>query len=166
VNSKIHFELGSPTLRVSAMKSVTATAILVCYLCLLPLHSQDVIQTGEWRLFKQEHPPLEYVVVEQPFLVREAKGMIRSENTPIAGATLEIGLPNGSVVGFYTGADGAFHFPRRFHYFGKSFGPGVPPGTYRFKATKDGFHSTVGTVIVSNKAPKQSVMAIELKSSS
>lgn len=144
------------------MKTATATAILVCYLCLLPLHSQPVIQTGYWKNFKQENPRLGYVWVEQPFLVREAKGTIRSGNTPIAGATLEVELPNGWIVQSHTGADGAFRFPRGFHHFPLSL-PGVPPGRYLFKATKDGFHSTMGIVIVSDDAPKKAVMAIELQ---
>jgi hypothetical protein len=42
-------------------------------------------------------------------------------------------------------------------------GTALPAGTYRFKVTKEGFHPTVGTVVVSPKAPKQSVMKLELK---
>jgi hypothetical protein len=117
------------------------------------------MQTGYWKNFRQERPPLGYVWVEQPFVVREAKGTISSDDKPLAGAVIEIELPNGLIVGFYS--NGTFNFPRRAHF--KSIHFGVPPGTYLFKATKDGFYSTMGIVIVSDKAPKQSVMAIELK---
>jgi hypothetical protein len=137
-------------------------------LCQTASTSNEVIRSGEWKFFRQEHPPLDYVVVEKPFMVRQVKGAICSENKPISGATLEVGLPSGWVVGFYTGKDGAFYFPSRFNpllamFEWKAGTFEVPPGTYRFKVTKDGFHSTVGTVVVSSGASKKSVMNIELK---
>jgi hypothetical protein len=44
-------------------------------------------------------------------MVRQVKGAIRSGNKAVSGATLEVGLPNGWVVGFYTGEDPALYFP-------------------------------------------------------
>ena len=38
----------------------------------------------------------------------------------------------------------------------------VPEGTYTFKATKDGFQSVVGTLIVSKKADRQKTIRIEM----
>ncbi len=38
----------------------------------------------------------------------------------------------------------------------------VRQGTYTFKATKDGFQSVVGTLIVSKKADRQSTVKIEM----
>jgi hypothetical protein len=46
-------------------------------------------------------------------MVRQEKGAIRSGNEAAFGATLEVGLPNGWVVGFYTGEDPAFYFPQK-----------------------------------------------------
>src|SRR5580700_9656353 len=46
-------------------------------------------------------------------MVRQVKGAIRSGNEAVSGATLEVGLPNGWVVGFYTGEDPAFYFPQK-----------------------------------------------------
>jgi hypothetical protein len=137
-------------------------------LCQTPSRNSEIIWSGKWKFFKQENPPLDYVVIERPFVVRQVKGTIRSENNAISGATLEVGLPSGEVTGCYTGEDGAFYFPSRSHpllglFEWKEGTFPVRPGTYRFKATKDGFHSTVGTVVVSSKAPKESVMNIELK---
>jgi hypothetical protein len=46
-------------------------------------------------------------------MVRQVKGAIRSGNKAVSGATLEVGLPHGWVVGFYTGEDPAFYFPQK-----------------------------------------------------
>jgi Carboxypeptidase regulatory-like domain len=39
----------------------------------------------------------------------------------------------------------------------------VPEGTYRFKATREGFQSVMGTVIVSKKSPKSNEITITMK---
>ena len=46
-------------------------------------------------------------------MVRQVKGAIRSGNKAVSGATLEVGLPNGWVVGFYRGEDPALYFPQK-----------------------------------------------------
>lgn len=118
-------------------------------------------------------PALTDIEIQTPFVVREIKGTIHSaEQKPLQDATFWIRLGNGIEEGFTTGSDGSFKFvfsrdplgallhPRLHRIIRDSV---VPSGTYRFKATKDGFHSTVGTVVVSQTAPKESIIEIQLQ---
>ncbi len=118
-------------------------------------------------------PALTDVEIQTPFWVREIKGTIHSaEQTPLQGAAFWIRLENGVEEGATTDRDGSFKLvvPRdplgallhpRLHQIIRD--SAASPGTYRFKATKDGFHSTVGTVVVSHTAPKESVIEIQLQ---
>lgn len=128
------------------------------------LHAQYVVQSGPWKLFRQEHPPLSYEEISTPFVVREISGIISySDGKPLEGAYFQIGLGDGSTLGTYTDTKGGFELGG-FRLFGPFvWSTAMRPGTYRFKVTKDGFHSAVGTVVVSRKAPKHSVIAIVLK---
>jgi hypothetical protein len=148
--------------------------LLACILLMAPscglgvkLHSQ---QTSE----AQAKPPaLTDVEIKTPFVVREIKGTIHSaEQAPLQGAAFWIRLENGVEEGATTDRDGSFKlvFPRdplgallhpRLHHVIRD--SAVTPGTYRFKATKDGFHSSVGTVVVSHTAPKESFIEIQLQ---
>src|SRR5579864_457139 len=131
------------------------------------LHSQ---QTSD----AQAKPPaLTDVEIQTPFWVREIKGTIHSaEQAPLQGAAFWIRLENGAEEGATTDRDGSFKLvvPRdplgallhpRLHQILR--GSAASAGTYRFKATKDGFHSTVGTVVVSHSAPKKSLIEIQLQ---
>jgi hypothetical protein len=131
------------------------------------LHSQ---QTSD----AQSKPPgLTDVEVQTPFVVREIKGTIYSaEQKPLQDAAFWIQLGNGVEEGATTDRDGSFKFVVRRDPLGALLHPrlhqiirdsAVPPGTYRFKATKDGLHSTVGTVVVSQTAPKESFIEIHLQ---
>jgi len=156
------------------MKRLLAGVLVAAFvlLSILILHPQEVIPSGQWKLFRQEHPPLDYVEITTPFVVRDVSGTIYfTENKPLEGATFEIGLKNGSVLGAYSDRRGSFQFPRFHHPMGSLLHPrlhrvisdsSVRPGTYRFKVTKNGFHSTIGTVVVSPKAPKESSIEIQL----
>jgi hypothetical protein len=131
------------------------------------LHSQ---QTSD----AQSKPPgLADVEIQTPFVVREIKGTIYSaEQKPLQDAVFWIRLRNGMDEGFTTGRDGSFKFvvwrdplgallhPLLHHIIRDS---AVHPGAYRFKAAKDGFRSTVGTVVVSQAAPKESFIEIHLQ---
>ena len=137
-----------------------------------PLRSQEVIGTDEWKMFRQA--PLLYVQIKEPIVVRKLKGNIRTvDGKPIAEAYFEIGLKNGVTLGTDTDRNGHFEvwLPRdplgglthpRLHGVIKESTP--HNGGYRFKATKDGFHSTVGTIILSRSAQKDSSIEIELQS--
>jgi hypothetical protein len=122
----------------------------------------------------QSKPPgLTEVEIPTPFVVREIKGTIRSTiQGSLQNAVFWIRLENGVEAGATTNKDGFFKFvlprdplgallhPRLHRIIGHSR---VSPGTYRFKVTEDGFHSTVGTVVVSQTAPQDSVIEIQLK---
>jgi hypothetical protein len=127
------------------------------------MHSQDVIRSGPWKLFQQEHPSLEYVEIPAPFVVRDIGGTIYyAEDEPLQGATFQIGLGNGLVFGTDSDSKGSFQLrsPRFFGPFLRF--SAMRPGTYPFKVTKDGFHSTTGTIVVSPKAPKKASITIQL----
>ena len=146
-----------------------ACVLLMALSCgpVVRLHSQ---QTSD----AQSKPPgLTDVEIQTPFVVREIKGTIYSaEQKPLQDAAFWIRLGNGIEEGFTTGSDGSFKFvglrdplgallhPHLHHLIRDS---AVPPGTYRFKATKGGFHSTVGTVVVSQTAAKESFIEIQLQ---
>jgi hypothetical protein len=118
-------------------------------------------------------PGLTDVEIQNPFVVREIKGTIYSaEQGPLQGAAFWIRLENGVEEGATTDTDGSFKLvaphdplgallhPRLHHIIRDS---AASTGTYRFKATKDGFHSTFGTVVVSQSAPKESLIEIQLQ---
>jgi hypothetical protein len=122
----------------------------------------------------QSKPPaLTDVEIQTPFVVRELKGKIYSAGQkPLNNAVFWIRLNNEIEVGASTDSDGSFQFVVRRDPLGALLHPSlhhiirdsaVRPGTYRFKATKDGFHSTVGTVVVSQTAPKESLIEIQLQ---
>jgi len=146
-----------------ALKKFLLTVTLCS--CLIPaVDAQNIIATGPWKLFRQEHPALSYEEILTPFVVREIRGTVSSgEGGRLKDAYFEIGLGDGSTLGTPTSKGGQFEL--------KSFGfvgpfvrsKSLRPGTYRFKVTKDGFHSAVGTIVVSRKAPKQAGLAIDLK---
>ena len=148
------------------MKRQTATALLAVTLvsCSVALHAQYLVPGGPWKLFRQEHPPLSYEEIPTPFVVRGISGVISYNNgKPLQGAYFEIGLANGDTLGTDTDAKGGFEV-RGFRLFGPFvWSTAIRPGRYRFKVTKDGFHSAVGTVVVTRKAPKHSVIAVVLK---
>jgi hypothetical protein len=87
------------------------------------------------------------VVVEQPFRVRSVEGVIDFQNKPgerLGNVLFEIEGPGTlrTIRRAITDKDGRFKIRR------------VPEGTYRFKTTRDGFNSAVGTIVVSKKAQK------------
>jgi len=111
--------------------------------------------------------------IPTPFKVREMKGTIYStERKPLQGADFSIRLENGVELIAPTDSDGSFKFVFPHDPLGGLLHPhlhriirgsAVRPGTYRFKATKDGFHSAVGTVVVSPDAPKESSIEVQLQ---
>ncbi len=131
------------------------------------LHSQQV--TGG----QSKQAALKDAEIPTPFKVREMKGTIYStERKPLQGADFSIRLENGVELIAPTDSDGSFKFVFPHDPLGGLLHPhlhriirgsAVRPGTYRFKATKDGFHSAVGTVVVSPDAPKESSIEVQLQ---
>jgi hypothetical protein len=143
---------------------LSALWIAVCPL-LTELPAQDVVASGQWKHFQQEHPPLSYSEITTPITVRDIRGIITygDGGKPLEAAYFEIGLKDGVTLGTVTSATGQFEL-LALHLLGPlARSTAIDQGTYRFKVTKDGFHSAVGTVIVSRNASKQSKIAIELK---
>lgn len=113
------------------------------------------------------------IEIQTPFVVREIKGTIYSaEQRPLQDAIFMIRLSNGIEEGFTTGRDGSFKFVAERDPLGAVLHPrlhrilrdsAVSSGTYRFKATKDGFHAAVGTVVVSPTAPQENLIEIHLQ---
>src|SRR4051812_37196548 len=74
-----------------------------------PIHSQERIKRGPWKLFRQEQPPLSYDEIQQPFIVRKLSGSISDRNgKALTGADFEIGLAGGQVLSTSTGKEGRF----------------------------------------------------------
>jgi hypothetical protein len=153
--------------KLAVMKRALGNALLAVAVIpslVLALHAQDVVASGPWIHFRQEHPPLSYEEIPTPFVVRTISGTISyGDDKPLSEAYFEIGLGGGSTLSTETSSSGQFDL-RSFRFVGPFvWSAAMRQGTYRFKVTKDGFHSAVGTVVVSSKAPKESVIAIALQ---
>lgn len=148
------------------MKRTLVTAVLAVTFvwCSIPAHPQERVGDGPWRLFRQEHPPLSYDEIPEPFVVRVISGTVSyGDGKPLKAASFEIGMGDGSVLSTDTSTDGDFEL-QSFRFIGPFVrSAAIRPGTYRFKVTKDGFHSAVGTIVVSLKAPKTSAIALTLR---
>ena len=91
--------------------------------------------------------PTEHIIVflDEAFVVRSVEGVIRTErgpDDPLSDVLLELQGPGSDkrIRSTRTDRQGRFQMRR------------VPNGTYRFKATLDGFQSVVGTIVVSKKS--------------
>lgn len=102
--------------------------------------------------------PTEHIIkqVEQPFLVQSVKGVITRETPgsiePLHNVLFEIQGPDAGqkIRRATTDEDGRFKIGQ------------VPTGTYKFKATLNGFQSIMGTIKVSRTAPKTNEVKIAM----
>jgi Carboxypeptidase regulatory-like domain len=101
--------------------------------------------------------PTEHIInrIARPFVVRSIRGsVIRREGfrEPLAGVLFEIQGPDADrkIRKDTTDKHGRFKIDH------------VPVGTYRFKATLNGFQSVMGRIIVSKKAAKVDEIKIEM----
>ena len=100
--------------------------------------------------------PTEHIInrIDDPFVVRSVSGVVtlHHQAEPLAGVLLEIEGQGTDkrLRKSISDESGRFHIR------------GVPSGTYYFKATRNGFQSVIGTLIVSRKAPKGSAVKIEM----
>jgi hypothetical protein len=116
--------------------------------------AQDRFQDGEFKGFTRS--PTEHVIIrmDEPIVVPSVRGtvVIKGKNDALKEVVFEIRGPGNSerIIATRTDGGGRFNIPH------------VPEGTYIFKATKDGFQSVVGTLIVSKKADRQKNIKIEM----
>jgi Carboxypeptidase regulatory-like domain len=92
--------------------------------------------------------------LDEPITVTSVHGIVvfKGKDAPLKQVVLEIRGPGSSerIMAAKSRDDGRFTIPR------------VSEGTYVFKATKDGFQSVVGTLIVSKKADHNKSIKIEM----
>jgi hypothetical protein len=128
---------------------------LLCVLSItLPLSAQDRFPSGEYKGFTQS--PTEHVIITLPdsINVRSVRGQIflRDTGDTLNEVLFEIRGPNISekIRSATTVASGQFKISK------------VPGGIYTFKATKSGFQSVTGTLIVSKTADRHATIKIEM----
>ena len=116
--------------------------------------AQDRFQSGEFKRFTKS--PTEHIIVrlDEQITVSTVHGTItfRDEDDPLDEVVFEIRGPGNSVRIRATRSDkeGKFNLVH------------VPEGMYVFKATKNGFQSVEGTLVVSKNASPQKVIKIEM----
>lgn len=102
--------------------------------------------------------PTEHIInrIEQPFVVQSVKGIISRQTAgptePLANALFEIQGPGIDRKIRRATTDDKGHF---------KIGH-VPAGSYKFKATLNGFQSAIGTITVSKEAPKADEIKIAM----
>jgi Carboxypeptidase regulatory-like domain len=102
--------------------------------------------------------PTEHIInrIEQPFVVQSVKGIITRQTggptEPLANVLLEIQGPGTDRKIRRATTDDSGHF---------KIGH-VPAGSYKFKATLNGFQSVMGTITISKEAPKADEIKIAM----
>lgn len=138
------------------MKTLTSICVRCLILLLatvLPAAAQSQLRFTEGEFAGFTKSSTEHIVVrlDQPITVRSARGRIvsKADGTELADAIFEVRVPGTDrVVGCKADAHGRFKLPR------------LQPGTYAFKATKDGFQSVVGTLVISKAAKRDASILI------
>jgi len=120
----------------------------------IPLSAQERFQSGEFKGFTISATEHQIVKLDKSINVRSVRGdiLFATQNDTLADVLFEIRGPNESdrIRSATSGASGQFKIPH------------VPEGTYAFKATKDGFSSVVGTLIVSKQNARDARIKIEM----
>lgn len=95
---------------------------------------------------------VETVELARPFKVRSVNGTIfYGQRERLSGALFELQATDGHEYSTKTDDRGNFRIVD------------VPPGTYKFKVSHDGFDPTIGKVIVSRRAAKEARIAVKLE---
>lgn len=114
--------------------------------------AQDRYVSGPYKGFVREKPELNKVELGEPIAVRTVAGVILSpDRGPLRGTLFEIRDRSGKILSALSDDTGAFEIRH------------LRSGTYAFKATKNGFHSVVGTIVVSSKASPRNSIRIQVK---
>jgi hypothetical protein len=130
------------------------TAILLVVGMAVSCLAQERFPSGEFKGFTKSST--EHIVsrVDEPITVSSVHGIVvfKGKDDALKQVVFEIRGPGTSerIRATKSGEDGRFSIPR------------VSEGTYVFKATKDGFQSVVGSLIVSKKADHKQVVKIEM----
>jgi hypothetical protein len=117
-----------------------------------PGTAQDKARVGDFA-----KSPTEHIInqLEQPFVVRSVEGSITNKagyREPLPNVLVEIQGPDTDRKIRRATTDGHGRFRIRH----------VPVGTYKFKATLNGFQSVMGTITISKKAPKGDEIKLEM----
>ena len=116
-----------------------------------PAKAQDRFKSGPEKGFLRS--PTEHIIVElpEPLTVRNVEGSVKDpHNDDMANVAFEIRDESGSIRTAFTDSRGRFLIRS------------VIEGTYRFKATKNGFQSIVGTIIIAKSAPKKTAITLHM----
>jgi hypothetical protein len=94
----------------------------------------------------------QYVVLDDPFTVREAKGTVTvsSDGQPIPNVVVELRDQVGNVVATATDSQGRFRFKH------------LQDGTYKFKTTSLGFSSVMGTIVLNRHADRNRTVSVKM----
>lgn len=141
------------------MKNLTRFSVN-CLLLVIAISSWTLAQSpqrfteGEFAGFTKS--PTEHIIVrlDEPFTVRSVQGQIvsKTDNTKLSGAIFEVRVPGSNkIIGCVADKRGRFKFPN------------LQPGTYVFKATKDGFQSVTGTIVVSKRSSRGASISIAME---
>ena len=100
--------------------------------------------------------PTEHIInqVDEPFVVQSIRGLITSDSVrgPLQGVLFEVQGPDSerTIRASVSDKNGRFNIKH------------VPYGSYHFKATMNGWQSVIGTIIVSKKADKSSMIKVDM----
>ena len=126
--------------------------ILTLPFALLSAQTPQKFDSGPYKGFTKS--ATEHVVVELPesLSVRSLQGSITGPHKEdvLPGVVLEIRDESGMMRSGVSDSRGRFHIR------------GVRKGTYRFKVTKDGFSSIVGTVVLTRAASQKSTITLQM----
>jgi hypothetical protein len=135
---------------------VRNTVLRLAFILLFPTlaatsaQSPERFDSGPYKGFTKS--PTEWYIEDlpEPLRVRSVQGSIIRLNSVDAldGVVFEIRDESGTVRAGVSDSRGRFRIR------------GVPNGTYRFKATKNGFSSIVGTVVVVKTVAKKSTITL------
>jgi len=129
-------------------------AFILALAIAIPLAAQERFPSGEYKGFTIS--PIEHIIVglEKPIHVNSVRGSIvmAVNPEPLPEVLFEIRGPNDSeqIRSATTDASGNFKIPH------------VPQGTYKFKATKGGFQSVTGTLVISKHAERHASIKIDM----
>jgi len=114
--------------------------------------AEDRFVSGPHKGFKRS--ATEHIITEiaKPIEMQSVHGVITDPaGEPLPDADFEIRSASGRVRGTRSDKSGKFWIS------------GAAAATYRFKATKDGFQSIIGTIVVAKTASKKSAVILAMK---
>lgn len=116
------------------------------------VRGQTRIQDGPYKGFTASRVEMIIIELQKPFEARVVQGVVVDQSGyPLPEALFELRSDSsGVIVGTKTNSKGSFRFGS------------LSEGTYTFKATKDGWQSVTGKIIVSRRARRKSAIRIQM----